>query len=75
MADEFTIESLHRAIDALNIIDIEPYPRYAISGGVLVRIRSPGQPPEFENDAGEWDILEPAMLHDGYLVDKNGRRC
>ena len=75
MADEFTIESLHRAIDALNIIDIEPYPRYAISGGVLVRIRSPGHPPEFENDAGEWKIIEPVMPPDDYLVDINGRRC
>ena len=75
MADEITIESLHRAIDALNSTEIPPYPRYASFWGVLVRILSPDDPPEFENEAGEWEILEPAMAPGDYPVDANGRHC
>jgi len=58
MSSNLTNDDLIRAREFLDSAEV-PFPRCCQFRGGQYRILSPGDPPEFRNDLGEWQPLEP----------------
>lgn len=54
---KLTLEMLRKAKAVLDNTEPPPYPRYAALGNIIVRIKSPEDPPEYLDENDEWKTL------------------